>query len=400
MTAELIKAKHGQAAGLMEEFGLDCWLVQFARETGLRPDPTDYLVGMSVTWPSAFLLRADGRSAAVLATGDQALCESIGVWDEIHPYVTGPSEALLGVLDDWAPKRIGVTWDRSDNLGDGITHGMLLELQALLAGTPYADRLVSAGPLAAAVRSRKLPVEIEGIARAVRATEDVLERIERELLRPGARAIDVQRAVQGWIVAAGWGFAWEMEGNPMVDFGAPEGPLGHMPPGDAQLQPGQLAHVDIGIVVDGFASDLQRLWYLPEPGETDVPPEVQRAFQAVADAVETAVESLSPGARGHEVDAAARALIIARGYPEPQFAMGHHVGRVAHDAGGVLGPLWERYGDLPRFEVVAGNVFAVETGLLVEGRGLVALEEQVAVEASGPRYISRPQRAIRLLPPP
>jgi hypothetical protein len=51
---ELVRAKHRQAVGLMAEHGVDCWLIQFARETGLRPDPLGYLVGGGVTWPSAF----------------------------------------------------------------------------------------------------------------------------------------------------------------------------------------------------------------------------------------------------------------------------------------------------------------------------------------------------------
>src|SRR5437588_73989 len=48
----------------MAEHGIDCWLIQFARETGLRADPLGYLVGAGVTWPSAFLLNGDGRLAA------------------------------------------------------------------------------------------------------------------------------------------------------------------------------------------------------------------------------------------------------------------------------------------------------------------------------------------------
>ena len=49
---ELIRAKLRQAADLMEKHGLDCWIIQFARETGLRADPLGYLVGASVTWPN------------------------------------------------------------------------------------------------------------------------------------------------------------------------------------------------------------------------------------------------------------------------------------------------------------------------------------------------------------
>ena len=91
MRAELIRAKHRQAIELMPEHGVDCWLVQFARETGLRPDPLGYLVGGGVTWPSAFLLNKDGRTAAVVATGDAGTFEELGVWDELRTYVdAGP----------------------------------------------------------------------------------------------------------------------------------------------------------------------------------------------------------------------------------------------------------------------------------------------------------------------
>jgi Xaa-Pro aminopeptidase len=399
VNAALVRAKHRQAAELMAEQGLDCWMVQFGRETGVRPDPTDYLVGIAVTWPSAFLLDREGRGVAVVATGDQAIAEATRIWDEVRPYVQSPRQELVRTLDEWAPRRIGVTWDAGDNMADGITHGMLLYLQSLLEGTAHHDRLVGAGELAAAVRRRKLPEEIEGIRRAVEVTEAVLERIERELLKPGAVERDVMAAVQGWVREAGHAFAWDVSGDPLVNFGAPEGPVGHTPPGAARLEPGLLAHVDIGLVVDGFASDLQRMWYLPRPGETAPPEAALRAFDAVTAAIDTAVETLAPGVRGHEVDAAARALLTGRGYWDPPFAFGHHVGQVAHDGGGVLGPRWERYGALPDVAVEAANVFAVETGVVVEGLGLVGLEEQVLVDENGARYLSHPQRALKMLAP-
>jgi hypothetical protein len=46
---DLTRAKLRQAAHLMDKHGLDCWLIQFARETGLRSDPLGYLVGAAVT---------------------------------------------------------------------------------------------------------------------------------------------------------------------------------------------------------------------------------------------------------------------------------------------------------------------------------------------------------------
>ena len=391
----MIRAKHRQAAELMREHGVDTWLIEFARETGLRPDPLGYLVGGSVTWPSAFLLNSDGRAAAIVATGDAGTFEQLGVWD-VRPYLAGPREDLSKVLAEWEPRTIGVSWSDSDETADGITHGMFVMLTELLEGTRFADRLVPAGELAGDVRGIKLPEEVEAITRSIRLTEGVLQRIEGSF-RLGLTEKELQREVHDWIHQSGWKFSWDDEVNPMVNFGKPPF-LGHAGPTDRELRPGDVIHVDIGLIVDGFASDLQRTWYWRRPGEADAPPDVRRTFEAVRAALDAGVAAIRPGARGFEVDAAARAAVEEWDFADPKFAFGHGCGRVAHDGSGVLGPLWERYGSRPRFTVKEGNVFAVEMDLEVpEDGGLVGLEEEVVVDAAGARYLSEPQRELKLL---
>jgi Xaa-Pro aminopeptidase len=394
---DLTRAKLRQAAGLLEKHGLDCWIVQFARETGLRSDPLAYLVGTTVTWPSAFLLNHDGRTAAIVGTGDSGQVEAIGLWDEVRGYVASPRDDLVSLLDSWSPSSIGVTWSESDDTADGITFGMYRTLESLLADTPYKDRLVSAGDVAGEVRRRKLPDEIEGIHSAIAFTEQLFERIEAHL-RPGITEKQLQRQVQDWVHEAGFAFSWEERGNPMVDFGPRSGPLGHAVPGDLKLQPGHLVHVDLGILRDGFASDLQRTWYWLKDGETQAPDAVTKAFGAARAAIDAGMAALKPGRAGHEVDGESRRAIMRAGFSEPGFAFGHHVGRVAHDGGGVLGPQWQRYGKAPDVLIEPSNVFAVEMDLDVPGYGLVGLEEEAVVEEDGARFLSRPQRDLWLLP--
>jgi Xaa-Pro aminopeptidase len=110
------------------------------------------------------------------------------------------------------------------------------------------------------------------------------------------------------------------------------------------------------------------------------------------------MKALKPGRAGYEVDAESRRAVMAAGFDEPGFAFGHHVGRVAHDGAGVLGPRWERYGRAPEVEVQAGNVFAVEMDLVAPGYGVVGLEEEALVEEDGARFLSNPQRELWLLP--
>jgi Xaa-Pro aminopeptidase len=103
-----------------------------------------------------------------------------------------------------------------------------------------------------------------------------------------------------------------------------------------------------------------------------------------------------PGVLGEDVDIAARSVITGAGYPEYKYATGHHLGRLAHDGGGILGPTWERYGDSPHRPLEAGNVFTVEPGVAVPGYGYIGLEEDVLVTGTAAEYLGAPQRELVL----
>ena len=97
---------------------------------------------------------------------------------------------------------------------------------------------------------------------------------------------------------------------------------------------------------------------------------------------------LRPGVVGWQVDAAARASLVAASFPEPMYALGHQLGRTAHDGGTVLAPRWDRYGTAPFGVVEEGNVFTVEYGTAVPGRGYIGLEEDVLVTSDGVEWLS------------
>lgn len=106
---------------------------------------------------------------------------------------------------------------------------------------------------------------------------------------------------------------------------------------------------------------------------------------------------MKPGVLGVEIDAIARKVITDAGYPEYKYATGHHLGRLCHDGGGILGPRWERYGDTPNRPLEAGHVYTVEPGLMVPGYGYVGLEEDVLVTEDGTIFLSTPQTDLILL---
>jgi Xaa-Pro aminopeptidase len=391
----LLHEKAEQAQALLAETGLDCWLT-FARETELHPDPgVEQVVGAGVVRNSAFLFGAGGERVAIVANFDTSAVRGKGVFREVVGYdedIRGPLLAALGRLD---PRRIGLNYSTDDVTADGLTHGQWLLLQELLAGTPYLDRLTSAAPLLARLRGRKSPAEVERIRRAVAVTEQVVALLAPQI-RPGVSERDLAAFVHARFAELGVSPAWPAEGCPIVNCG-PSSDLGHTyPSASVRVEPGHLVHIDLGVRRDGYCSDLQRMWYVRRPGESAPPADVRRAFDTVVRAIDAGAAALRPGARGFEVDAAARGVVAEAGYPEFKHGLGHGLGRAVHDGGALLGPRWPCYGRNVEAVVEAGNVFTLELGVPT-GCGLVGLEEDVLVTAAGCEFLSSRQRDLMLV---
>lgn len=391
---QLIREKLEQATAILDEFDIDLWLT-FVRETSLVPDPAlELIYDGDVTWQSAFLMGRDGWRTAIVGHFDAENVRALGAY-EVVPYHEGIGAPLLTALAAHNPRTIAVNYSEDDVAADGLSHGMYRLLERYLAGTPWAGKLVSAADIIYALRGRKSPAEVERVRAAIATTERVFDEIGR-FARPGMSQREIAGFVHGLIDSMGLGYAWPKPFNPIVTCG-PESAVGHAAPGDVVLRPGHTLHIDLGIRQDGYCSDIQRMWYVLDEGETEAPPEVRRAFDVVLGAIRAGERALRPGMPGWRVDEAARDYIVDNGYPEYMHAFGHLLGRAAHDGATVLGPRWERYKGICDLQVEAGNIFTLELHVVVPERGMMSLEEDVLVTGSGVEYLSTPQTELRYI---
>jgi Xaa-Pro aminopeptidase len=387
----IVQEKLDQAVQLLNEQNVDAW-VTFVRETSQTHDPAlDVLVGFGVTWVSAFIVTKGGEKIALVGRYDADNITKLGAYTQVLGYDQSIRELLTSEIKRLDPHTIALNYSLSDVGSDGLTHGMFLKLSELL-GPPFVDRFASAEGIARRLRERKSPAEVAKIKETILITEAVYKELFGLPLRGMTERQVWQRA--GEIVASyDAEFGWERVNCPIVNAG-PDSSIGHGIPDDIAIEPGMIVHFDMGLRSGDYTSDLQRDAYVLREGETEPPVEVQRAWHACRAALEAGRSVLKAGVPCWQVDRAAREALEDFGYPEFMHAFGHHVGRKVHDGGSVLGPHWEKYGDLPDQLVEPNSAFAIELGVMVEGVGYIGVEENVLVTAQGAEYLSEPQREL------
>jgi Xaa-Pro aminopeptidase len=393
--SDLVSQKLSQAEEILKEVGIDVWLI-VARESDVLGDPSMPLViGTSVTWESAFLISSTGNHKAIVGTGDVDNVLQTGAWMDVEGYVARLGPSLREAIQDLDPRSIGLSYSTDNSMADGLTYGMYLELQRFLGETPYWDRITSAEPVASRLRARKSADELHRIRDAIATTEKIWKETA-DWLRPGLSEQQISDFMHDRLENYGVDSSWDWKYCPTVMAG-PSSPEGHVGPTDVVTETGHLLAIDFGVRQNQYTSDMQRTFYFLREGETEAPQELVEAFSVVDQSIQAGAAALKPGVAGWEVDAAARKILEDYGAPEWKFAFGHQMGRACHDGGTVLGPRWDRYGQRPYDLIEASQVYTLEIGFPVEGRGRVQLEEDVVVTENGCDFLTAPQRSLMLI---
>ena len=389
------REKIAQSVEILNELDIDLWIT-IDKESELLTDPImDYIVGAGVTWLSFFIISRKGGKYAIVGNLDLEKIERLKIFDKVYAYKNSPKEDLLNLLEKLKPRNIALNFSEDSPSSDGLTYGKYLSFLNLLKGSGFENSIVSSEKIVAALRGRKSEEEIGRMKKAVEITLDIYDKVTK-FTKPGMTEKDVATFITSERKKLGLEPSWEEESNPSV-FTGPQITGAHSGPTDKVIEKGHVFNIDSGVIYKKYCSDLQRTWYVLKDGETEAPEKVIHGFNTIVESIRLAFDALKPGVKGIDIDTIARNYIVSRGYDEYPHALGHQVGRTAHDGSALLAPAWERYGNLPYIPIEKDMVFTIEPRLYLKDYGVATIEEMVVVTENGAEWLSPPQTEIFLI---
>jgi len=167
----------------------------------------------------------------------------------------------------------------------------------------------------------------------------------------------------------------KMAFDPIVAF-KPNNAFPHVLPSNRSIGRKDLVLVDVGVKYRGRCSDITRMIIRGRPSK-----EEKRSLQAVVEALETAIDTITPGIRAKDVYEAACKILDKWGLRERFIhGLGHGVGIVVHE------PPYLRADNTSVLE--PNMVITVEPGVYFNGRYGVRVEEVVVVSKRKARVLS------------
>lgn len=390
------KEKIKIAIDALRDEKIDMWIIA-GQESATNTEPI--LAVMSdaeFIGCTALIFCKDGSSTAVCTPIDFNGYVHHGVFDEVIAFPVSFTDTLAEVILKKKPEVIALDYSLENPSADGLSLGMYHLLEEAFKKADYQGKIVSAENIIVRVRGIKSEEEISKIRKACLEAEKIFNDA-KSFIKPGMNCKDVYAFFQNEVERKGFGWSWPKSCNPGV-FSGDGCPGGHMGAPDFPISRGDVVNIDFGIVVEGYGCDLQRMYYVLKEDESEAPEDIVEAFNTVRDGILLAAKALKPGVTGLEVDTVAREYITGKGYEDWNAALGHQMGRVAHDGGPLLGPEKPRYNkdELIRTPLFENMVFTLEPGIPTRA-GRIGLEEDVVVKKDGAEFIVPPQKELYLI---
>lgn len=260
--------------------------------------------------------------------------------------------------------------------GHDITHEFFNQLKKISPGVKFVD----IGNEFSKQRIVKKPEEIAAIKKAQEITDRIFIALRGELIK------GVTESAIAWKIeclAREFG-AQDISFPAIVAFGE-NSAAPHHNSGSRKLKKGDVVLIDMGVLYNGYCSDMTRMYFTAEPTA-----EQKFVYNTVREAQEKAEAFVRDGVTGVSADAIARDVITQAGYGDCfGHSLGHGIGLEVHE----LPNLSKRYKE----KIPAGTVVTVEPGIYLEGKFGVRLEDMVLVKKNGVGMLTESSKEIHII---
>lgn len=393
---------------IMRRSEIDMWVI-IARE--YNEDPVIKTL-LPATWQSA------RRTTMLLAydPGEDKPLETFGIsryntgdlfktlWDKDSQ--PDQWQALADIIAEKDPQKIGINKSKTFALADGLSATHYDQLMEVLP-EKYNSRVVSAENIAIGWLETRTESELMVYRNIVRMAHQVIaEGFSEKVIQPGITTTD---DVVWWYRdrIRELGFTTWFHPSVSIQRADPEN-FDHLrsfsePTNPQVILPGDLLHVDFGIVYLRLNTDTQQHAYVLRPGEKEAPAYLKEALKTGNRVQDIFTSHFKEGATGNEILKAALDQCKAEGLKASIYT--HPLGYHGHAAGPTIG-MWDQQDGVPGagdYPLYKNTAYAIELNAAVyleewKKEIRIMLEEDAVFDGEKVWYIDGRQTSLMTIP--
>lgn len=320
----------------------------------------------------------------------------VGVFQEAEPFLICPAMEkedaknsgwpyeIIGYTDIENPwelieKAVGKRVENVTKIGIEKEHlnvERYEELQRIFPGVSF----VSAEEKLRKLRMIKDEKELAALREAARLADYAIE-VGCAEIKEGKTELEILAAIEYTMKKKG---VTAMSFSTMVLTGA-NGASPHGTPGLSKVKKGDFVLFDLGVVVDGYCSDITRT-----VAYGDITDKQKEIYDTVLKAELAAIEASRPGVKCSEVDLTARNIIREAGYGDYfPHRLGHGLGISVHE--------YPSLTETNSLQLEKGMVYTIEPGIYVPGVAGVRIEDDVVVTENGVEVLTKFPKELQII---
>ncbi|NTU93886.1 MAG: aminopeptidase P family protein [Chlorobiaceae bacterium] len=314
----------------------------------------------TIRWLTGF---SGSNARLLLAEGKVVLFTDFRYQEQVRRETSGIATVIM--KENIARELSAGSWRLGERMALQADHVTWQEMQLLSDGLK-GRRFHPVTSFFDGFREFKHLAELEKMRRAAACSEQVLEEVIG-MISPGSTEIDIAAEISYRHRKLG---AEKDSFDPIVAGGI-RSAMPHARPTASKFEPGTLIVIDMGCMIDGYASDQTRTVALGR-----IPAEARRIYSIVRKAQQLGIDAARSGMEAKDLDNEVRSYIAAEGYGAAfGHSLGHGVGVEVHEA--------PRVGTAGTETLREGMVFTIEPGIYLEGRFGVRIEDTVVLGPQG-----------------